>query len=373
MNIDIHLGPADLAAALRCDVAAGLASSPPTLPPKWFYDERGGQLFDDITRLPEYYPTRAETEILTDRAAEVAAVTGSTHLVELGSGTSTKTRLLLDALPVRRFTPFDVDEAMLRTAAPEIEAAYPGLEVQAVVGDFQHHLAHLPGGGDRLVAFLGSTIGNLEPPDRAKLLADLASTLDRGEWLLLGTDLVKDEATLVAAYDDAQGVTAEFNLNVLTVINRELKADFDLERFRHEAVWNATLESIEIRLRSLEAQVVRIEALGTEVTFLEGESILTEISRKFTRETVERAYADGGYAGRLVGWARDKTHIALEIVRRNAGAKGSDVLPRRWVVERTFAWIIKNRRFVRDYEQLTPVAETLITIAASATLIRRWP
>ena len=291
LKIDIHLGRADLAAALRCDVAAGLASSPRSLPPKWFYDERGGQLFDDITRLPEYYPTRAETEILTDRAAEVAAVTRSTHLVELGSGTSTKTRLLLDALPVRRFTPFDVDEAMLRAAAPEVEAAYPGLEVQAVVGDFQHHLADLPGGGNRLVAFLGSTIGNLEPPDRAKLLADLASTLDRGEWLLLGTDLVKDEATLVAAYDDAQGVTAEFNRNVLRVLNRQLGADFDVDAFSHRAVWVPEEEWIEMRLVAAGEQQVHIADLDLDVAFADGEEVRTEISSKFRRSGVEAELA----------------------------------------------------------------------------------
>lgn len=286
-DMQVHLGPADLAAALRADVAAGLSSTPRTLPPKWFYDERGGQLFDDITRLPEYYPTRAETEILTDRAAEVAEITRSTHLVELGSGTSTKTRLLLDALPVRRFTPFDVDEAMLRAAAPEIEVAYPGLEVQAVVGDFQYHLASLPGGGDRLVAFLGSTIGNMEPPDRAKLLADLATTLDRGEWLLLGTDLVKDEATLVAAYDDAQGVTAEFNRNVLAVLNRQLGADFDVDAFGHRAVWVPEEEWIEMRLVADGEQQVHIADLDLDVTFADGEEMRTEISSKFRRSGVE--------------------------------------------------------------------------------------
>ncbi len=316
MRVDVHLGPADVAAALRADVTAGLAARPRWLPPKWFYDARGGQLFDDITRLPEYYPTRSETEILTDRSAEVAAVTGATHLVELGSGTSTKTRLLLDALPVRRFTPFDVDEAMLREAGPAIEAAYPGLDVQAVVGDFQHHLTALPGTGGRLVAFLGSTIGNLAAPDRAKLLADLASTLQRGEWLLLGTDLVKDEATLVAAYDDAQGVTAEFNRNVLRVLNRQLDADFDVEAFHHRAVWVPEEEWIEMRLAPDGEQRVHIAALDLEVIFADGEELRTEISAKFRRAGVEAELAAVDFE--LVRWWTDAAgRFALSLSRRS--------------------------------------------------------
>ena len=316
MRIDVHLGPADLEAALRADVAAGLAAPPRRLPPKWFYDERGGRLFDDITRLPEYYPTRCETEILAERAAEVAAVTGATHLVELGSGTSTKTRLLLDSLPLRRFTPFDVDEAMLRTAGPAIEAAYPGLDVQAVVGDFQHHLPALAGRGDRLVAFLGSTIGNLEPPERAKLLADLAGALHRGEWLLLGTDLVKDEATLVAAYDDSHGVTAEFNRNVLRVLNRQLGADFDVSAFRHRAVWVPEEEWIEMRLVAEGRQRVRIAELDLDLTFADGEELCTEISAKFRRKGVEAELSAAGFE--VVHWWTDAAgRFALSLSRRS--------------------------------------------------------
>jgi len=316
VNLDLQLSAADRTAALRADVATGLTASTPWLPPKWFYDERGGQLFDDITRLPEYYPTRSETEILTRWAPEVAAVTGATHLVELGSGTSTKTRLLLDALPVRHFTPFDVDEAMLRAAGPTIEAAYPGLEVQAVVGDFQHHLAALPGSGGRLVAFLGSTIGNLEPPDRAKLLADLASTLNRGEWLLLGTDLVKDEATLVAAYDDAQGVTAEFNRNVLRVLNDQLGASFDVDAFGHRAVWVPEEEWIEMRLVAEGAQQVRIAELDLDVSFSDGDELRTEISAKFRRAGVEAELSAVDFE--LVRWWIDAAGLfALSLSRRS--------------------------------------------------------
>ena len=316
MRVDVHLGPSDTAAALRADVATGLGARPRWLPPKWFYDERGGRLFDDITRLPEYYPTRAETEILTERAAEVAAATGATHLVELGSGTSTKTRLLLDALPVRRFSPFDVDEAMLRAAGPAIEDGYPGLEVHAVVGDFQQHLGTIPGGGGRLVAFLGSTIGNLAPPERAKLLADLAATLQRDEWLLLGTDLVKDEATLEAAYDDAQGVTADFNRNVLRVLNRQLAADFDVDAFRHRAVWMPEEEWIEMHLVAEGEQRVRIDGLDLDVTFADGEALRTEISAKFRRQGVEAELAACGFE--VVRWWTDAAgRFALSLGRRS--------------------------------------------------------
>ena len=315
MKLLVHLSADDLDAALRADVAAGLRARPRSLPPKWFYDARGGQLFDEITRLPEYYPTRAETEILEARAGEIATATRATHLVELGSGTSTKTRLLLDALDVRTCTPFDVDEATMRSAAADLEAAYPGLEVQAVVGDFEHHLGWLPGDGGRLVAFLGSTIGNLEPPERAKLLSDLAATLSVGEWLLLGTDLVKDEATLVAAYDDAQGVTAEFNRNVLHVLNRRLGADFDIDSFRHRAVWVPDEEWIEMRLVAESDQQVHIAELDLDVRFEGGEELRTEISAKFRREGVQAELAAAGFD--LTHWWTDAGgRFALSLSRR---------------------------------------------------------
>ncbi len=315
MRIDVRLAPDDLAAALRADVVAGLTARPRTLPPKWFYDERGGRLFDEITRLPEYYPTRAETEILTVCATEVAAVTSATHLVELGSGTSTKTRLLLDALRCRTCTPFDVDEATLRASAPALEATYPELEVHAVVGDFEHHLGSLPGSSGRLVAFLGSTIGNLEPQERAKLLSDLASALGSNEWLLLGTDLVKDDATLVAAYDDAQGVTAEFNRNVLHVLNRQLRADFDVDAFSHRAVWVPDEEWVEMRLVAQGVQHVRVADLDLDVHFADGEELRTEISAKFRREGVEAELAAAGFE--LTRWWTDaEARFALSLSLR---------------------------------------------------------
>ncbi|MGV0635913.1 L-histidine N(alpha)-methyltransferase [Mycolicibacillus trivialis] len=276
--------------ALRRDVLDGLRRTPKSLPPKWFYDEAGSALFDRITRLAEYYPTRTETAILTDHAADVVAASGADTLVELGSGTSAKTRLLLSAMraagTLRRFVPFDVDAGVLQAAAHAIEAEFPGIEIDAVCGDFERHLAHIPTRGRRLFVFLGSTIGNLTPEPRAAFLADLAAAMAPGDTLLLGTDLVKDTGRLVNAYDDAGGVTAEFNRNVLAVINRELDADFDLAGFAHVARWNPGRERIEMWLRAERAQRVRVCALDLVVDFAAGEEMLTEVSCKFRSDAV---------------------------------------------------------------------------------------
>ncbi|MGY2078579.1 L-histidine N(alpha)-methyltransferase [Modestobacter sp. SYSU DS0657] len=302
-----HLGPVDTGAALRADALAGLTSTPRTLPPRWFYDERGSELFDEITRLPEYYPTRTERALLADHAGEIATATGADTLVELGSGTSEKTRLLLDALAragtLRRFVPVDVDPSVLRAAGTALAAERPGLAVDAVVADFTTGLAELPRQGRRLVAFLGSTIGNLEPADRAAFLRALAATLQPGDAFLLGTDLVKDPDRLVRAYDDATGVTAAFNRNVLAVLDRELGADFDLDAFAHVAVWDAEREWIEMRLRSVRDQVVRVAALDLEVPFVAGEELRTEISAKFRRERVESELTAAGL--RVTHWWTD--------------------------------------------------------------------
>jgi L-histidine N-alpha-methyltransferase len=291
-RLDRHLAPDAMRQALEVDVRTGLTAIPKTLPPKWFYDAQGSVLFDEITRLPEYYPTRCERAVLAARAADVAGLTRAQTLIELGSGTSEKTRLLLDALrdagTLRRFVPFDVDESVLAMASKQVEEEYPGVEVHAVVGDFEHHLPLLPTGGRRLVAFLGGTIGNLLPAQRATFLAELSATLAPGDGLLLGTDLVKDPVRLQAAYDDAAGVTADFNRNVLRVVNRELDGDLDVEGFAHVAVWNAEDEWIEMRLRSLRAQRATLSALDLVVEFAAGEEIRTEISAKF-RETGVRA------------------------------------------------------------------------------------
>jgi L-histidine Nalpha-methyltransferase len=292
---------------LRADARAGLTASPKALPPKWFYDEEGCRLFDEITRLPEYYPTRSERVILARHAADIAARTSADTLVELGSGTSEKTRLLLDALSargsLRRFVPFDVSEPTLRDAASAIEVEYPGVDVHAVVGDFERHLDRVPGGGTRLVAFLGSTIGNLDPDGRARFYRSIAAGLAPDDALLLGTDLVKDTRRLEAAYDDAAGVTAAFNRNVLSVLNRELAADFAPERFAHVARWNPVEEWIEMRLRSEATQTVHVDELDLEVEFAGGEEMRTEISAKFRRERVEAELAAAGLA--VAAWWTD--------------------------------------------------------------------
>ncbi|WP_045743149.1 L-histidine N(alpha)-methyltransferase [Actinoplanes rectilineatus] len=289
----------DLARWLRADVRTGFTATPKRLPPKWFYDARGSALFEEITRLPEYYPTRTERAVLAEHAAEIARITEVKTLVELGSGSSEKTRLLLDALTARGtlggFVPLDVSADALGDAVTVLGESYPGLTVTGVVGDFSRHLRHLPDGDSRMVAFLGGTIGNLTPRERSAFLAALRSTLHEGEWLLLGAGLVKDPAIEVPAYDDAAGVTAEFNRNVLRVINRELGAAFDPYAFDHVALWAPGPEWIEMRLRSRVAQRVAIPGLGMTVDFAAGEEIRTEVSAKFRRGGITAELAAAGF------------------------------------------------------------------------------
>jgi len=296
-SIEVHLTRDHLKEYLRDDVATGMASIPKELPPKWFYDERGSELFDRITRLPEYYPTRKEWGILDEQAGFVARFTGADTLVELGSGTSAKTRLLLDAFrgqsTLRRFTPFDVSEATLRRAAATLATDYPELDVHAVVGDFDHDLEAIPEGGRRLIAFLGGTIGNFVPKCRGQFLTTLSGVMEPGDALLLGVDLVKSPSRLIAAYDDADGVTADFNRNVLRVVNRELHANFAPERFGHVARWDPDEEWIEMWLRADEAEDVVIDDLaGLAVRFEAAETMRTEISAKFRRSGVEAELGD---------------------------------------------------------------------------------
>jgi L-histidine Nalpha-methyltransferase len=318
LTVDRHL-PADFFdTALRADALRGLRAQPRWLPPKWFYDTRGSELFEQITRLPEYYPTRAEREILTARASEIAAAAGADTLVELGSGSSAKTRLLLDALDhagtLRRYVPVDVSESALEAASGTLLGAYPDLEVHAVVADFTEHLALLPAGTRNLTAFLGGTLGNLEPDERARFLAEVRAGLGRGDTFLLGADLVKDPAVLVAAYDDSAGVTAEFNRNVLHVLNRELGADFEPAAFRHVARWNADQEWIEMWLRSERAQTVKLPALDLALDFAAGEELRTEISAKFRREGVAAELAAAGFALRH-WWTDEAGRFALSLAQ----------------------------------------------------------
>jgi L-histidine Nalpha-methyltransferase len=298
-TLEVHLTDDDLARQLRTDARAGLTAVPRTLPPKWFYDATGSKLYEQITELPEYYPFRAEQGLLREQAASVAELTGAAELVELGSGSSEKTRLLLDALAgagsLRGYLPLDVSESALREAAASIARDYPDLRVHGVVGDFTRHLDRIPAGGRRLVAFLGGTIGNLEPTERGVLLRTLRSVLHEGEYLLLGTGLVTDPAVMVPAYDDAAGVTAEFNRNVLRVLNRELDADFDPEAFGHLALWNSERSWIEMRLRARRRMTVQVRGLGLELPFAEGEELRTETSAKFSETAVRDELAATGF------------------------------------------------------------------------------
>jgi dimethylhistidine N-methyltransferase/ergothioneine biosynthesis protein EgtC len=307
--------PADyFTATLHADVRDGLGSAPRTLPPKWFYDKRGSDLFEQITRLPEYYPTRVEQEILTRRAPEIAALTRAATLVELGSGSSRKTRLLLDALTaagtLRRYAPLDVSAFALEEAGRAIRRDYPQLTVSATVADFETGLALSDEPGPHLLAFLGSTIGNFDAEQRGAFYRTLARTLSSDDVLLLGADLVKDPETLVRAYDDAAGVTADFNKNVLHVLNRELGADFDPDLFDHIALWNTEFERIEMRLRSRTAHTVKIPDLDLTLDLAEAEDLRTELSCKFRRDTLTTELKEGGFTVRH-WWTDPAARFAL--------------------------------------------------------------
>jgi len=319
LNVERRLPEGFLADSLRGDARAGLTAVPKSLPPKWFYDAAGSELFEKITGLAEYYPTRAERQILRVRAGQIAALSGAGTLVELGSGSSEKTRLLIDALrsagALRTYVPVDVSEPALVAAAYALLGEYPGLEVRAVVSDFEQQLGLPPrdaGGAPRLVAFLGSTIGNLLPPQRAAFLARIRASLAEGDSLLLGTDLVKDPAVLLAAYDDAAGVTAAFNKNVLAVLNTELGADFDLDAFEHVAAWDAEQEWIEMRLRAATAQTVHVPGIALTGEFAAGEEMRTEVSAKFRREGVTAELAAAGFTLRE-WWTDQKSRFGLSL------------------------------------------------------------
>ncbi len=306
-SIDVRLSPDEAAAALRADALHGLTDSPKWLPPKWFYDARGSELFEAITALPEYYPTRAEREILDTHAMDIARRTDARTLVELGSGSSMKTRLLLSALlrhgSLRDFVPLDVSVAALTASVTAIADDYPGLAIRGIVGDFTAHLGDLPRSIPRMVAFLGGTVGNLPPAERATFLTTVREALVPGEWLLLGTDLVKDPDVLVRAYDDSAGVTAEFNRNVLHVLNRELDATFEVDAFDHLALWDAQEEWIEMRLVAQREMEVKVPGIDRVIRFVAGEQMRTEISAKFTRPRVEAELTASGFT--LDSWWTD--------------------------------------------------------------------
>ncbi|WP_374967879.1 L-histidine N(alpha)-methyltransferase [Terrabacter sp. BE26] len=317
--VTVALDPDWAAGALVDDVRRGLGSQPRTLPPKWLYDDVGSDLFDEITRLPEYYPTEAERAILRDHADDIVAACDATTVVELGSGTSDKTRTLLDAFAaagtLERFVPVDVSEQTLRDAAQMLSQRYPSLRVEALVGDFTLHLAHLPSGGRRLVAFLGSTIGNFYVEERAAFLGALHDSLEPGDWFLLGTDLVKSTDRLIAAYDDSRGVTAAFVTNCLRVLNRELGADFDLDGFSYVPFWDPRQERMDLRLRADMPQTVSIP--GADLTFelTHGEEIRVEISTKFRPDRLKDELGAAGFAVERT-WSDGDDDFALTLARR---------------------------------------------------------
>ena len=305
--------------SLAEDVLDGLTRPFKELPPKHFYDARGAELFDRICELPEYYPTRAERAILEQRSVELAALTGAVELVELGSGTAAKTRVLLDALQaagtLARYIPVDVTEAMVRDCARSLTSEYPGLRVHGVIGDFERHLDRVPAAeGPRIVAFLGGTIGNFPPGSRRRFLRQIARLLGPDDHLLMGTDLVKDPGVLEAAYDDAAGVTAELNRNVLRVHNRELDADFDPDDFEHVALFDREHEWIEMRLRARRAHTTLVRDLDLRVRFERGEELRTEISAKFTEERLRGDLSAAGLE--LSHWLTDPDGLfALSLSR----------------------------------------------------------
>jgi L-histidine N-alpha-methyltransferase len=307
IDVDVHFDPDASLATMRAEVRAGLTGRPKTLPSKYFYDERGSLLFERITELDEYYPTRAEREVLETHSGAIARAARPREVVELGSGSAKKTRLLLDAAleegELRRYVPFDVSREIAESSARELVREFPDLSVHAVVGDFDEHLGEIPDGDHRLIALLGGTIGNFERDDAVALLAEVRSHMGPHDHFLLGTDLVKDVTVLESAYDDSAGVTAEFNKNILAVVNDRLDADFDPDDFDHVAFYDADRRRIEMHLRARRDLVAHVHALDLTVTFAAGETVRTEVSCKYTRESVAGMLEDAGLGMRA--WFTD--------------------------------------------------------------------
>ncbi|WP_280401660.1 L-histidine N(alpha)-methyltransferase [Nocardia carnea] len=318
-TVEVHLTDADLTAALRADARRGLTDKPKWLPPKWFYDARGSELFEQITELPEYYPTRTERALLEKVAGAIARTAQAEVLVELGSGSATKTRLLLTALtsegPLKTYVPQDVSESALRASAAEVAVEFPGLAVHGVVSDFTDTLATLPRGGRRMIAFLGGTLGNMVPAERAEFLGGIRDVLEPGEQLLLGAGLVVDPAILIPAYDDAAGVTAEFNRNVLRVLNSRLDADFDPAAFRHIAHWDTENEWIEMRLEATAEMDVTVAGLSFTAHFARGEQLRTEISAKFRPTGLDTELRAAGFVTEHT-WTDPDDRFALVLAAR---------------------------------------------------------
>ncbi len=308
IRINEYLEKSGALPSLAEDVRKGLTGNPKSIPPKYFYDELGSRLFEQICETPEYYPTRTEMALLESVADEIVARVQPQDLVELGPGSDEKARVLLDAMkrrgPVGRYVPVDVSPEIVERSARSLTEGYPGLIVHAVIGDFLEHLDKVPGGKRRLIVFLGSTIGNLERDEAVEFLRNVAANLEPGDGFLLGTDLLKDPEVLEAAYNDAAGLTERFNRNILAVINRHLHGDFCLEQFRHVAFFNREKSRIEIYLESMVRQTVAIDALRMRVSFEAGERIHTEYSQKFTRDSVQALLEEAGMVSEK--WLTDK-------------------------------------------------------------------
>lgn len=320
VRLDHHLEDEDSVAAMAEDVRIGLTREPKELPAKYLYDDLGSQLFEDITHQPEYYPTRTERAILERHADEMVRLTQPRELVELGAGSASKSRVLLNAMAranlLERYIPIDISAGMVKETANQLVRDYAGLNVHAVIADFERHLGRLPDGDDRLIAFLGGTIGNLPDDQRPLLLRELGQLLGNNGHLLVGTDLVKETGVLEAAYNDTAGVTEAFNKNMLTYINRMLDGDFDIGRFDHVAVFDGEKARIEMRLRATKAHTVRLGSIGLDVFFSAGEEMRTEISCKFTKERLDDEYERAGLA--LCGWFTDEgNNFALSVARPN--------------------------------------------------------
>lgn len=318
VSVEIALPPSGSVSGAAADIRAGLTKPFKEISPRYFYDDRGSQLFERITELPEYYPNRCERQILRDHSTEIAETTRASTLIELGSGSAAKSRVLLDAIrdagTLRTYCPVDISEEITRETAEMIASEYDGVEVRGLVCDFEHDLERIPVGGPRLIALLGGTVGNLPPQQRSGFLRRVANLLDSEDYFLLGVDLIKDPATLVAAYDDPQGVTAEFNRNALRVLNDRFGGNFDPEAFEHVALWDPQNLWIEMRLRSLRDQRVRLEDLDLELDFSQGEEMRTEISTKFAREGLESIFAEADLE--LTGWfPSEGDEYALAIAR----------------------------------------------------------
>ncbi|WP_040838007.1 L-histidine N(alpha)-methyltransferase [Nocardia brevicatena] len=317
--VEIHLTDADLTAALRADARRGLTDDPKWLPPKWFYDARGSELFERITALPEYYPTRTERALLERVVGDIARIAQAEVLVELGAGSAAKTRLLLGALTtearLKTYIPQDVSAAALKESAAAVAAEFPGLAVHGVVSDFTDTLHTLPRGGRRMIAFLGGTLGNLVPEERAEFLGGIHDLLEPGEQLLLGAGLVVEPDVVIPAYDDAAGITAEFNRNILRVLNTRLGADFAPEKFRHIAIWDDEHEWIEMRLAATEPMTVTVPDLDLTVHFAAEEQLRTEISAKFRPAGLDAELRAAGFVTERT-WTDPDDRFALVLAVR---------------------------------------------------------